>query len=262
MTKPNANSHPWQAWHLTAYVLGELEPQQAAEIGAAAKRDPALSAEIAAIRQTLDQVSSIYAYEARVNQPRSSEAADLRWEQLLTRASGGTTAAPPAAASSTTRLKRPSDVQKLPAHARSRKNAWFAVLAMVASLMVAAWYIASAVLPLSQRQPPSLASSERLREQSAPATAGFDERLSAAALAKNRDAQNSLSESATRDSETQLHSLGKASEEKTSADDSPQQVIWLVCSLPQRLLLPRPMRSMGGACRKPRKPIWIPLLRA
>lgn len=53
----------WEDWQLTAYAVGELEPQLAREIAAAAQLDPKLLAEIDAIQATLELVSASYQAE-------------------------------------------------------------------------------------------------------------------------------------------------------------------------------------------------------
>ena len=59
----STEKYPWPQWQLTAFVLNELEPEVAAQIQTAADSDPALAAEIAAIRATVAQVTQLYKHE-------------------------------------------------------------------------------------------------------------------------------------------------------------------------------------------------------
>ena len=73
----DTNQRAWEEWQLTAFVLGELDAEVANEIQTAAADDARLSAEIVAIRKTLDQVTACLRSE-----PHDDLGAD-RLQQIL-----------------------------------------------------------------------------------------------------------------------------------------------------------------------------------
>lgn len=117
----STEKYPWPQWQLTAFVLNELEPEVAAQIQTAADSDPALAAEIAAIRTTVAQVTQLYKHETTGIEPTtfdpvaSQRAADL----LMTSSSKD-----PVAFSQKTYL-------------RMNRTALVGLVAMAASLLIA-----------------------------------------------------------------------------------------------------------------------------
>ncbi len=49
----NDSKYAWEEWQLTAYLLGELEPDMMAEIKSAAEQDPQLAQQLKGLEQTL-----------------------------------------------------------------------------------------------------------------------------------------------------------------------------------------------------------------
>lgn len=89
MSNPMHSQPPWQPWHLTAYVLGELEPDLAEKLEAAADQDAQLSAEITSIRHTIEDVREALALEdAGVDDASSSATspASNRLQSILAKA--------------------------------------------------------------------------------------------------------------------------------------------------------------------------------
>lgn len=55
--------YQWEDWQLTAYLLGELEPELAAQIEAAAKTDQALAQQLGELSKTLDEVKAVFSHD-------------------------------------------------------------------------------------------------------------------------------------------------------------------------------------------------------
>lgn len=55
----NQSKYAWEDWQLTAYLLGELEPAEAAQIAAAAEQDLDLAGQLSALSKTLDDVKAV-----------------------------------------------------------------------------------------------------------------------------------------------------------------------------------------------------------
>ncbi len=85
--------HAWEDWQLTAYVLGELDQHLAEQIATAAEGDAELAAEIAAIGQTLQQVTQVLSHE-----PATAGLGDAGLNRILVQATASA-ANPPTAVS-------------------------------------------------------------------------------------------------------------------------------------------------------------------
>lgn len=85
MSDRKSNQPQWEDWQLTAYVLGEVEQDIASEIKAAAADDSALASELAAIEDTLGQVSSVFQQEASARP--NTESQDARFARIVAVAS-------------------------------------------------------------------------------------------------------------------------------------------------------------------------------
>lgn len=59
MTDSSDSKYSWEEWQLTAYLLGELEPDMMAEMAAAAEKDPQLAAQLKDLSKTLDDVKAV-----------------------------------------------------------------------------------------------------------------------------------------------------------------------------------------------------------
>ena len=53
------SKYSWEEWQLTAYLLGELEPDLMTEMAAAAEKDPQLAAQLKELSKTLDDVKAV-----------------------------------------------------------------------------------------------------------------------------------------------------------------------------------------------------------
>ena len=72
MNQSRNDARPWEEWHLSAYVLGELDPDMAKTISEAANSDDGLVAEIDAIRSALAQVALAIKSESQLTPARIS----------------------------------------------------------------------------------------------------------------------------------------------------------------------------------------------
>jgi Ca-activated chloride channel homolog len=133
MSNDSQHKYPWDEWQLTAFALDELEPELSAQIESAALQDEQLAAEIADIRATLTQVRDIYAADAQASIPAVVSLGTHGLANILRQAEGNAASASQSSAAGSSRA------------AASRKTAWFGLLAMAASLMVALWFSAPAV---------------------------------------------------------------------------------------------------------------------
>ena len=60
MSKRDQHNREWEPWHLSAFVLGELDQDIATSIESAAQQDPMLREELEALRETISEVESIF----------------------------------------------------------------------------------------------------------------------------------------------------------------------------------------------------------
>ncbi len=123
-----SDKRPWEEWQLTAFVLGELEADLATQIETAAGDDAQLSAEIVAIRRTLEQVRHVYESEATDGLEASP------FEQIVKRAA----AAGDATAQEVGKVAVAGKVSG--SAGKGRRLTWFGLAAMAASLLAAVYF--------------------------------------------------------------------------------------------------------------------------
>ncbi len=120
--------YSWQPWQLTAYVVGELEPEVVRQIETTAASDPKLAAEIDAIRSTIAQVTQLYQHETADIQPTQLKALQATAPDSLT-----------STMAHTNQDAQPVSVAQPMATSRSNRLAWIGLLAMSASLLIAVY---------------------------------------------------------------------------------------------------------------------------
>lgn len=128
----------WEEWQLTAFALGELDGELAAEIEQAAADDAQLSSEIAAIGATLNQVSQLYQAE-----PQQEGLGQGCFSQIVQQAASGTGNSSEHSVASVAR--------------NPRRHVWIGVLGMAASLLVAVIYAAPVIRTAMMGSPHSVA---------------------------------------------------------------------------------------------------------
>ncbi len=89
MSEHNGHQSSWEEWQLTAYVLGEVDPDLAQRIEAAAEDDAQLSAEIAALDMTVGRIR--HALELEPEAFESSESSEERLARIFEQAARSTT---------------------------------------------------------------------------------------------------------------------------------------------------------------------------
>ena len=154
MNQSRNDARPWEEWHLSAYVLGELDPDMAKTISEAANSDDGLVAEIDAIRSALAQVALAIKSESQLTPARASFG-ESRWQRIIETANQ----LPVEAQSLLSDQPVPSSGR------RSGKTLWLGLLGMAVSLLVAAWLsfpIVSDWMLASNQQPPSSTPTEEI----------------------------------------------------------------------------------------------------
>ena len=127
--QPNQKSK-WEEWQLSALVLGELDAATAKKLKAAASKDPALYAEIRALKRTMSQVQSVYKSEHGVG--RGELERNQRLERIFSAA-----AEQRATNTVATDLVEPAKNEEPSFAERNARMTWIGLSAMAACLFIA-----------------------------------------------------------------------------------------------------------------------------